>query len=201
MSQFCRHGREVYCPKCEDEAVRELLEEGSMTPSTQIPSIDGIDPVVLDLLHRGLEAGVVLLQAEKEGDPGTLEAIGHIANGNMFEALFTQYRNFVLIGADKKADSAFTSVEEHHKALGAIGLSSEGGEVLDLWKKQFFHTKQPENYRDKVVKELGDVLWYFILKANAEGVTMDEIVYENMKKLVLRYPERHPELVEMFKGE
>lgn len=192
MSQFCKHGREVYCPKCEDETVKELLEEGSMTPSV---SIDDVDPVRM----ASLVASIAILKAEKEGDSKTMEAIRHIVNGNVFEGLFTEYRNFVLVGADKKADSVFKSVEEHHKALGAIGLAGEAGEVLDLFKKKFFHTKEPTDYRDKLVKEMGDILWYFILKLAAEGIRLDEVVHENMSKLVKRYPERHPELVQKFK--
>lgn len=188
MSQFCEHGREVYCPKCEKESTMT-------TPDQRAPlSIDDIDPVRM----ANLAAGIAIIRAEKEGDAETMESLGHVVNGHIFEAVFTVYRNFVLVGADKKADSFFKDTKEHHKALGAVGLAGEGGEVLDLWKKQFFHTKEPENYRDKVLKELGDVMWYFVLKCAAEGITVDEVVYENMRKLVLRYPERHPELVAMF---
>jgi NTP pyrophosphatase (non-canonical NTP hydrolase) len=170
MSQLCKHGREVYCPFCEDD--REARKE-----------------------RRRME-----FREQNPTQPATFDTGEYLYSvQHPFNTVFTTYRNFVLGGADKKADSKFDSVEDHHKALGAIGLAGEAGEVLDLYKKQFFHTKEPENYRDKLVKELGDVMWYFVLKCAAEGITVDEVIYENMKKLVLRYPDRHPELVEQFK--
>ena len=44
---------------------------------------------------------------------------------------------------------------------GAIGICSEGGELLDLVKKIIFQGKEPsEELRNKVKNELGDVMWY-----------------------------------------
>ncbi len=231
MGQWCRHGREVYCPLCEKEKV-----------------MSGESPD--------------------------------------FDTLFAEYRDFILAGADKKTDSLFASIPDHHKALGAVGLSGEAsevlevdeldrdaqvkeagdvlwywvlkanaeglsingiiaydiqsmaaapyhwetsglplqnalgyyrgltranlrhrpargmaiaaGKVLDLWKKEFFHTKTPANYIGKVTERLGETFRYLVAYLDETGITMDEVVHENMKKLVMRYPERHPELVAKF---
>ena len=44
---------------------------------------------------------------------------------------------------------------------GAIGICSEGGELLDIVKKIIFQGKEPsEELRNKVKNELGDVMWY-----------------------------------------
>ena len=68
----------------------------------------------------------------------------------------------------------------------ALGLSGESGEVADLLKKVFFqgHSFSPEKYKE----ELGDVLWYLSLAAYAAGLNLDEVAYNNIKKLEARYP-------------
>ena len=44
---------------------------------------------------------------------------------------------------------------------GAIGICSEGGELLDLVKKLIFQGKEPtDELRNKIKNELGDVMWY-----------------------------------------
>ncbi len=40
-----------------------------------------------------------------------------------------------------------------------------------------------------MIKELGDVAWYFELMCYAVGVTSEEVKRENCRKLRLRYPE------------
>ena len=43
--------------------------------------------------------------------------------------------------------------------------------------------------RDKVIKELGDVLWYIAAIASFLHVPLDEIAQRNIDKLAARYPE------------
>ena len=73
---------------------------------------------------------------------------------------------------------------------GAIGICSEGGELLDIVKKIIFQGKEPsEELRNKVKNELGDVMWYVqqvLLSMNWE---LHEVLAENTKKLSGRYPE------------
>lgn len=70
---------------------------------------------------------------------------------------------------------------------GCLGLAGECGEVIDLYKKHRFqgHTLDKE----KMVEELGDVLWYCAEIASGLGVELGEVARRNVEKLRRRYPE------------
>lgn len=68
-----------------------------------------------------------------------------------------------------------------------MGLAGESGEVIDLIKKHL-HQDQPLN-KEKLINELGDVLWYAELLSYALGVTTDEAKAINNEKLRKRYPD------------
>ena len=73
---------------------------------------------------------------------------------------------------------------------GAIGICSEGGELLDLVKKIIFQGKEPtEELRNKVKNELGDVMWYVQQVLITMEWNLEEVLAENTKKLSGRYPE------------
>lgn len=75
-------------------------------------------------------------------------------------------------------------------ALFGMGLSGEAGEVTDLLKKVLFHGHKLTNEtRLKLVREMGDVLWYLQYGANRLGVTLLDVARENLRKLQARYPE------------
>ena len=69
----------------------------------------------------------------------------------------------------------------------ALGLCGEAGEFADLLKKALFqgHALDCAHMR----KELGDILWYIALGADALGVTVDDLIKENVEKLKARYPQ------------
>jgi NTP pyrophosphatase (non-canonical NTP hydrolase) len=69
----------------------------------------------------------------------------------------------------------------------ALGVAGEAGECADLVKKHAFHGHPLD--KDKLTKELGDVLWYVSQLAGAIGVTLDEVAEKNIAKLKARYPE------------
>jgi len=70
---------------------------------------------------------------------------------------------------------------------GCYGLNGEAGECIDILKKVEFqgHTFDPE----KMLDELGDVLWYVAQAATGLGVTLQEVAEHNIAKLKARYPE------------
>ena len=73
---------------------------------------------------------------------------------------------------------------------GAIGICSEGGELLDIVKKLIFQGKKPTvELRMKLINELGDVMWYVQQVLLAMDWELHEILAENTKKLSGRYPE------------
>lgn len=69
----------------------------------------------------------------------------------------------------------------------ALGLAGEAGETVEMVKKHVFHGKPLD--REKLKKELGDVLWYVSQLAAATNLTLDEIGETNIEKLKERYPE------------
>lgn len=71
--------------------------------------------------------------------------------------------------------------------LGALGISGEAGEVTDYIKKVLFHGHSLD--AEKLAKELGDVMWYTALLADAIGIDLDTVAQMNIDKLKKRYPE------------
>jgi NTP pyrophosphatase (non-canonical NTP hydrolase) len=68
-----------------------------------------------------------------------------------------------------------------------LGIAGEAGEVADLIKKAVFHGHKIE--KEKIKKELGDVLWYTGQVARLAGITLEEVATANIEKLMKRYPE------------
>ena len=71
-------------------------------------------------------------------------------------------------------------------ATVGLGLTGEAGEVADLVKKHVGHGHSLD--RDKIVKELGDVLWYVSRMADLCSVSLSQVMLENARKLRVRYP-------------
>lgn len=71
----------------------------------------------------------------------------------------------------------------------AIGLSSEGGEFSEIVKKMAFQGKPyNEDNRFHMMRELGDIAWYWINACRALGYDPNDVIAENVKKLEARYP-------------
>ena len=68
---------------------------------------------------------------------------------------------------------------------GALGLTGEAGEVAELIKKGVYHG----HVLNRIAEELGDVMWYVALIADAGGIDLDEVAQANIDKLWQRYPE------------
>ena len=73
------------------------------------------------------------------------------------------------------------------KAVAALGLAGESGEVCDLVKKEVGHNHPPDF--DKIKDEASDILWYLAEIATAYGLTLNGIAEHNVAKLRKRYPE------------
>ncbi len=72
----------------------------------------------------------------------------------------------------------------------ALGLCGESGEIADHVKKVMFHGHPlDEATRDKIAKEIGDILWYCAMGAKGIGLGLGEIASMNVEKLKKRYPE------------
>lgn len=83
-------------------------------------------------------------------------------------------------------DATYTG-DEMMLVWNAIGLAGEAGEVADTVKKAVFHRHGVD--RDKLVKELGDVLWYVAALCTKLDVPLSEVMALNIAKLRQRYPD------------
>lgn len=68
----------------------------------------------------------------------------------------------------------------------AMGLSGEAGEVLGIIKKVFANGRKLDY--DRLIEEMGDVEFYLEALRQNTGVTREETIAANMRKLAKRYP-------------
>ena len=72
---------------------------------------------------------------------------------------------------------------------GAVGLSAEAGEFMEIVKKAIFQGK-PMNDENifHMKRELGDIMWYWVNSCRAIGLDPNDVIAENVRKLESRYP-------------
>ena len=87
------------------------------------------------------------------------------------------------------------SLQEEHRLefsqliTASIGMQAESGEFSEVIKKIVFQGKEfNEDERFHLMRELGDVLWYWVQGCTALGYTPQEVMEENINKLESRYP-------------
>lgn len=71
---------------------------------------------------------------------------------------------------------------------GCAGICTEGGELMDVFKKHHFYGK-PVDWTN-VKEEIGDVAWYLALLCRAAGTTLEDVCTINIAKLAARFPEK-----------
>lgn len=106
--------------------------------------------------------------------------------------VMAQYRKFVGVAGQQREPFVTRSGEKaDQRLLAAIGNSGESGEVNNHIKKLMFRKKigggeiSTED-REKIISELGDEFWYFMLKLIAFDIEFPDVVFGNMRKLVKR---------------
>ena len=67
-----------------------------------------------------------------------------------------------------------------------LGLAGECGEVCDVMKKALFQGHELD--REHMIEELGDCAWYLAEAASGLGVSLEDILIQNIAKLKRRYP-------------
>lgn len=97
------------------------------------------------------------------------------------ETTFNEYE----VAASKTANMKLPP--EMRVATFAMGLAGEAGEVVDILKKHLGHGHPLD--KEKLKKELGDVLWYIAALALANDLHLEDIANANVAKLKERYPE------------
>ena len=71
----------------------------------------------------------------------------------------------------------------------ALGLAAETGEFCEIPKKMLFQGKPlTEETLFHMKRELGDVIWYWINACRALHLDPNDVILENINKLMSRYP-------------
>ena len=79
-------------------------------------------------------------------------------------------------------------VKTSHLLTAALGLTGEAGEFADHVKKIFFHGKDlDDKRRQKMILELGDVMWYVMQACKGLDTTLEHVVQCNVTKLSERH--------------
>ena len=109
------------------------------------------------------------------------------------------YQNFVEVvtsDASNNLDAMSQRMNELNETVnisllmtGAVGLSAEGGELMEIVKKCVFQGKpMDEDTVFHMKRELGDIMWYWINACRAIGEDPNDVIAENVRKLQKRYP-------------
>ena len=130
------------------------------------------------------------------------ETCGHYAACHPDEA--ARLMGYEIIEGDcdqiaTKSNSEAMTIEQYQKAAArtaagkcrdlanaGLGLTGEAGEVADIIKKHLYQGHDLP--RDKIVEELGDLMWYVSLTTSLIGVDLKAVMQANIEKLWRRYP-------------
>ena len=97
-------------------------------------------------------------------------------------------KDFVSL-ADRLVELDGKGVNIERLLTAGVGINAEGGEFLEIIKKMVFQGKPwNEDNREHLIIELGDILWYVAQATMALGVSFDDVIEANVKKLEKRYP-------------
>lgn len=71
------------------------------------------------------------------------------------------------------------------KTIWAMGVAGEAGEVVEKWKKivAYKDGKVSDDDLAELAKELGDVVWYIAVFAHTLGLSFEDVMQRNVKKL------------------
>lgn len=70
-----------------------------------------------------------------------------------------------------------------------IGMQSETGEFAEIVKKCIFQGKElNDDVKFHLMRELGDIIWYWSQGVMSLGLNPTDVIKENINKLEKRYP-------------
>lgn len=79
------------------------------------------------------------------------------------------------------------SYETEDLLHGAAGVVTEGGELMDIFKKHEFYGKPVD--KKHLMEEAGDLMWYLAVLCRYGGFTLEDCAEANIRKLKKRYPD------------
>lgn len=108
------------------------------------------------------------------------------------------------VNVQRAAEKLGIQVTSHNRYLLTLllceaGIAGEGGEIAEPIKKFVFHGKDLDV--PALSKEIGDVLWYLAVLADAIGYPLSRIMAENVAKLEARHLAKQSEEVKLLTGD
>ncbi len=96
---------------------------------------------------------------------------------------FDEYQKIALTTAKKTYDDPMIQ-----NSIWAMGIAGEAGEVIEKWKKimAYKNGRLEEEDIAELAKEMGDVIWYIAVLADSLGLSFEQIMQMNTKKLADR---------------
>ncbi|MBI1286078.1 MAG: nucleotide pyrophosphohydrolase [Flavobacteriales bacterium] len=88
--------------------------------------------------------------------------------------------------------------ENMDKVIPFLGIIGEAGSVLSELKKKVRDAEGYPGFEEKLKEELGDVLWYISTIATQQGLDLEEIARDNLKKTKERFMEPDPEQFKIY---
>ncbi len=82
-----------------------------------------------------------------------------------------------------------------------LGLSGEVGELSTEYKKKLRDGDHYKIFREKIIEELGDIIWYISSIATIEGIELSNILRQNLKKTTERWNDLNDNLQLELEGE
>jgi NTP pyrophosphatase (non-canonical NTP hydrolase) len=101
------------------------------------------------------------------------------------DAVRTESRDFETIA------TRMQSPENIRLLHSAIGLVTEAGEIQDALKKHVFYGRALDKVN--LEEELGDLFWYMAIMADTLGISFEQVMEKNIRKLKSRYGEKFTE--------
>ena len=93
---------------------------------------------------------------------------------------FKQYTEDV-----KRTECEYNKPLNKRLAHAIFGLIDELGELTGPLKKEAFYGKPAD--RTNVVEEIGDLMWFLAILLDERGITLEECLRANTRKLRVRY--------------
>lgn len=81
----------------------------------------------------------------------------------------------------------FEKGDENARAISLLGLSGEIGELSTEYKKDIRDGDKYKIFREKIIEELGDILWYISTLATLENIELNDILDKNIEKTQERW--------------
>jgi len=92
---------------------------------------------------------------------------------------------------DYQAKASDTSQFDKHTnealSISLLGLSGEVGELLTEYKKKIRDGSSYKLFEEKIIEELGDIMWYLASIATHEGIELSEVLNKSLQKTSERW--------------